>query len=601
MKSIVLRVPVDMLLRENPYFAILCLTTVISGCVAFVAWVRREEAPATRPFTWLMIAIAGYAGVGAMGAASVTATSTIFWAQMEAVLSSAVTALFFTFTLHFTHRRQWLTPQRRSLVWVMPIFNMALVISNPWHQWVWSEIVPIQETHLLLFQNGPAYLWLAVWFYIYVITGSLLVGRAALNIDKIYRQQAITVIVSALPPVVVGTLYVFEWVPPGISLLPMSFLFTGIVYFTSLFRFRLFDLLPIARDTLIERMADSVLVVDNKDRVTDMNPAAWHFTHRANRAESGDLSGAYPEKSTLLGQPIGKVLGKWPTLVRHCIGKENTDMLITMCQQPPLHINLTRTLLFDHNRRVTGKLLVFRDVTAMYQTQIALKQTNEIQQQTQQELQRTNELLERRLRKIEDLQGQLQEQAIRDGLTNLFNRRYFEEALSAEFTKAKRAGTPLAIILVDLDNFKRVNDTYGHQAGDCALRVFADVIRHHVRTSDIACRYGGEEFILAMPGMTMSEAYHRAEALRQAIKKTSIQYKEYVIQATMSGGVGAFPEWGGSQDGLITLVDKALYAAKEAGRDRIYQIQLDNLPAGAQPSQEAVYPAVSQSAIAETI
>ncbi|MEL6603912.1 MAG: diguanylate cyclase [Cyanobacteria bacterium J06614_10] len=589
-----------MLLRENPYFAILCLTTVISGCVALMAWVRRAEAPATRPFTWLMIAIAAYAGVGAMGAASVTATSTIFWAQLEAVLSSAVTALFFTFTLHFTHRRQWLTPQRRSLVWVMPIFNMALVLSNPWHQWVWSEISPIQDSHLLVFHNGPAYLWLAAWFYVYVITGSLLVGRAAINVDRIYRQQALTVIVSALPPLVVGTLYVFEWVPPGISLLPMSFLFTGIVYFTSLFRFRLFDLLPIARDTLVERMTDSVIVVDNKNRVIDMNPAAWHFTHRANRTDSGDLTSAYPKKNSLLGQPIGSVLGNWPTLVRHCIGKENTEVLITMCQQPPLHINLTRTLLFDHNRRVTGRLLVFRDVTEMYETQIALKQTNEIQQQTQQELQRTNDLLDRRLRKIEDLQGQLQEQAIRDGLTNLFNRRYFEEALSAEFTKAKRANTPLAIILIDLDNFKRVNDTYGHQAGDCALKVFAEVIQHHVRTSDIACRYGGEEFILAMPGMTMAEAYHRAEALRRAIKKTSIQYKEHEIRATISGGVGAFPEWGGSQDGLITLVDRALYAAKEAGRDRIHKIQLDNLPADAPRPESSIQLVADQPTARET-
>ncbi|MEL7225767.1 MAG: histidine kinase N-terminal 7TM domain-containing protein, partial [Cyanobacteria bacterium J06576_12] len=86
-----------MLLRENPYFAILCLTTVVSGCVAFMAWVRRAEAPATRPFTWLMVAIAFYAVAGAMSTASVSEQSIVFWAKAEAILSSAVTALFFTF------------------------------------------------------------------------------------------------------------------------------------------------------------------------------------------------------------------------------------------------------------------------------------------------------------------------------------------------------------------------------------------------------------------------------------------------------------------------------------------------------------------------
>ncbi|MEL6264023.1 MAG: histidine kinase N-terminal 7TM domain-containing protein, partial [Cyanobacteria bacterium J06626_6] len=126
-----------MLLRENPYFAILCLTTVVSGCVAFMAWVRRAEAPATRPFTWLMVAIAFYAVAGAMGAASLSEQSIIFWAKAEAILSSAVTALFFTFTLHFTHRREWLTFQRRCFVWALPIFNMLLVFTNPWHGWVW--------------------------------------------------------------------------------------------------------------------------------------------------------------------------------------------------------------------------------------------------------------------------------------------------------------------------------------------------------------------------------------------------------------------------------------------------------------------------------
>ncbi|MGD1895858.1 MAG: diguanylate cyclase [Phormidesmis sp.] len=572
-----------MLLRENPYFAILCLTTIISGCVAFMAWIRRAEAPATRPFTWLMVAIAAYATAGALGTAALSTTSIIFWAKAEAILSSAVTALFFTFTLHFTYRSQWLTLKRRCFVWAMPIFNMLLVLTNPWHHQVWTKIVPIANSHLLVFHNGAAYLWIAAWFYIYVITGSLLVARSVTTLEKIYRQQAITVVISATPPLLVGMLYVLELVPPGISLLPMSFLFTGIVYFTSLFRFRLFDLLPIARDTLIESMADSVFVLDTSDRVIDMNPAALQFTYRMPTTTPVNFQAAASQPKWL-GAPVNQVLGRWPSLLFHCKKEANTEVLISICQEPPLHINFRLRLLCNRHSQPTGKLLIIRDVTEAQQTQIALQQTNEIQRRTQLELKRTNDLLAQRLQKIESLQGQLREQAIRDGLTQLFNRRYFEEALISEFAKAKRKGTPLALILIDLDNFKRVNDTYGHQAGDCALQVFANVIRHHVRTSDIACRYGGEEFIVALPGMTMAEAYHRAEALRRAFQKTVIQYKEKTIQVTISCGVGALPEWGGSQDGLITLVDKALYKAKQDGRNRVCQIQLNNLPPDVQYS-----------------
>ncbi|MEL6351111.1 MAG: diguanylate cyclase [Cyanobacteria bacterium J06627_28] len=571
-----------MLLRENPYFAILCLTTVISGCVAFIAWIRRAEAPATRPFTWLMVAIAAYASAGAMGTASLSTSSTIFWAQMEAVISSVVTTLFFIFTLHFTHRRQWLTAQRRSLVWVMPVFNIALVLTNSWHHQVWTSIEPIANSHALIFRNGPGYIWLAAWFYVYVISGSLLVARKALRLNKIYKQQAMVVIISTLPPVIVGTLYVFELVPPGVSLLPMSFLFTGIVYFTSLFRFRLFDLLPIARDTLIEKITDGVIVLDTSDRIIDINPAAWQFANRTTSAtelKAKEVAGLF-SRTQCLGEPVIRVLSKWPTLLQHCQKQDNTELLISICQQPPLHIDLRMTILCDHNQRPNGKLLVIRDVTDVYQAQSDLRQTVNIQRRTQLELKKTNDLLDERLRKIESLQFKLKEQAVRDSLTGLFNRRYFEEALSAEFSKAKRAVTPLAIILLDLDNFKHVNDTYGHQAGDRVLEVFSDIMRNHIRTSDIACRYGGEEFILALPGMNLDEANQRANQIRLALKQFGIAYEGNTINVTVTGGVGAIPEWGGSQDGWISMVDKALYKAKRDGRDRIYKMQLDNLPFG---------------------
>jgi diguanylate cyclase (GGDEF)-like protein len=563
-----------MLLRENPYFAILCITAVVSGCVAFTAWLRRELAPATRPFTGLMVAIAAYAAAAAIGAASARPEGIVFWVTMEAVCSSIVTALFFSFTLHFTHRGYWLNRWRRGVIWTMPLLNAGLALSNPWHRLVWTSFTPVASGQVI-FHQGPGYLWLAAWFYIYVLTGSLLVARLAMESPSIYRQQAITVIASTAPPLISGTLHVLDLVPPGVSLLPISFLFTGLIYFTSLLRFRLFDVLPIARDTLIENMAESVLVIDNEGRVIDLNPAARQF---AQRISSDSFWETLPP---LLGLPIEQVLDRWPSLLRHCQSARDTEVLITIAQQPPLHINLHLKILGD--RQPTGKLIVIRDVSAHYQAELELKQINQV--------------LESRLLENEALQDQLKEQAIRDGLTGLCNRRYFEEALQAEFVKAQRANMPLAIILVDIDHFKRVNDTYGHQAGDCVLQVFANVIREHIRTSDIACRYGGEEFILAMPGMSLAEAYQRAEAVRMALRETIIQFKECEICVTISGGVGALPEYSGNPDGLVMIIDKALYRAKAAGRDRIHLAQLEQSSPFPQPAspQDTMQPAAQYS------
>ncbi|NJM98287.1 MAG: PAS domain-containing protein [Phormidesmis sp. RL_2_1] len=255
----------------------------------------------------------------------------VFWVTLEAACSSVVTALFFIFTLYFTHRRQWLSAKRRALIWIIPIFNIGLVLTNHWHHWVWHDFTPVGNR--VAFSQGAAYLWLAAWFYIYVLTGVLMVARAAIGPSTLYRQQALTVIVSACPPLIGGTLHVLELVPAGISLLPMSFLFTGLTYFTSLFRFRLFDLLPIARDTLIENMTDCVLVLDNEGRVIDLNPAAQQFTHRLAHQAGSSRSLAIPSiagattagpgmtasgRSQLIGQSVNWVLGQWPSLLRHC-------------------------------------------------------------------------------------------------------------------------------------------------------------------------------------------------------------------------------------------------------------------------------------------
>jgi diguanylate cyclase (GGDEF)-like protein len=166
------------------------------------------------------------------------------------------------------------------------------------------------------------------------------------------------------------------------------------------------------------------------------------------------------------------------------------------------------------------------------------------------------------------LRESLRSQAIRDPLTGLFNRRYLEETLGRELGRVKRVGAPLGVIMMDLDHFKQYNDTFGHSAGDELLSALGILLKSQIRGEDIACRYGGEEFLLILPGASVSIALERAEILRQAVKEMH-RHHQGLKPTTLSLGVAVYPDHGDTGLQLIRSADAALYRAKQAGRDRV--------------------------------
>lgn len=164
----------------------------------------------------------------------------------------------------------------------------------------------------------------------------------------------------------------------------------------------------------------------------------------------------------------------------------------------------------------------------------------------------------------------LREQAIRDPLTELFNRRYMEETLERELSRAKRKQNHLALIFMDIDYFKQYNDRFGHDAGDLVLKALGGFLEEHIRKEDVACRMGGEEFVLILPDTSLDVACQRAEEICRSIKKLNIQYLDSVLKPiTLSLGVSVFPEHGSTPNALLHAADLALYRAKEEGRDRL--------------------------------
>jgi diguanylate cyclase (GGDEF)-like protein len=166
-------------------------------------------------------------------------------------------------------------------------------------------------------------------------------------------------------------------------------------------------------------------------------------------------------------------------------------------------------------------------------------------------------------------QLELNLQAMRDPLTGLYNRRQLEEGLHREILRARRGGASVGVMAIDVDHFKRVNDTLGHEAGDCALQAIAAELAGCVREEDIACRAGGEEFVIILPGTGKTALRSRAEAVRRKIEQARIQAGEETLKLTVSIGLASFPSYGDTGQSVLRAADVALYKAKAAGRNRV--------------------------------
>jgi len=164
----------------------------------------------------------------------------------------------------------------------------------------------------------------------------------------------------------------------------------------------------------------------------------------------------------------------------------------------------------------------------------------------------------------------LRMQSVREPLTGLYNRRYMEESLERELRRSTRKKSPLGVMMLDVDHFKRLNDTFGHEAGDAVLRTLANLFRTQLRGEDVVCRYGGEEVTMILPEASLEATRQRAERLRDAAKHAVVEFRGQWLEAvTLSIGVSSFPENGPTVEALLRTADSALYRAKDEGRDRV--------------------------------
>ncbi|MCX7608313.1 MAG: diguanylate cyclase [Anaerolineales bacterium] len=298
---------------------------------------------------------------------------------------------------------------------------------------------------------------------------------------------------------------------------------------------------------LFEQSHDAVMIVSFENKYLEVNWRAvdmlgYSFEELLSMRAS-DIY-AYPAEGLKVIEQL--IAGEHVPIFETTLRKRNGEEMIA---------EISAELVYDLEGRPLHIQTIVRDITERKRNEMALKVANT--------------KLRSQLERIKALQAQLREQAIRDPLTGLYNRRFLEETLQREFALARRHGTPISLLMLDIDNFKQFNDTYGHDAGDFLLKELALLLQKEVRSSDICCRYGGEEFVVIMPGAALKQGLARAQRLRQRFEEKRFPFLGKELHATLSIGVACYPKHGTTWEQVIQDADQALYKAKSAGKNCI--------------------------------
>ncbi len=526
------------------FFAIIsAVTALIAVAVAVAAWPRRAV-PGAIPLIWLMVASFEWSLGAALEYAAVGVHAKVFWSKVEYVGTLSAPVFFLLFAMQYNRLEQWMTRGRVTALFVVPLLTVGLAATNEQHGLIWSGFSPSPDgDNLMIYRHGAGF-WVGVigYSYLVMLAGTSLLVWAVIRFPKTYRRQAGALLAGALIPWGGDWFYTLGLSPlRGLELTPLLLTGAGVGFAVSLFQFQLFALVPVARGALIEMMTEGVLVLDAEGRLLDLNPASRHLLN-------------LPAKMAPGGN-IREALAAWPALVNLILTMQGGRIEIPLPGTEEGFCELNISPLQHRDGRNRGLLVVMQDIT--------------VRKRAEAELKKTHEALLAQVAEIQSLQTELREQAIRDSLTQLFNRRYLDEALERELARAAYDHACLSLVVIDIDHFKSINDTFGHKGGDEVLQSFGALLRERTRREDVACRYGGEEFVVVLPGANAASAVSRVQEWRTAFEETIFSWDGKTVHATFSAGVASYPTHGVTAEELLFAGDHALYAAKSAGRNLV--------------------------------
>lgn len=520
-----------------PHVWILFAAALISVWVARVSW-RKQGVPGSKILALAMLGIGLWTLTAGIEAAVVGQPVKILWSKISYFGFTSVPVLMLSFVFVYSRQVKLRGLATFFALCFIPLVTLILAWTNELHGLIWSSFSPgSQAENVLIYHHGP-------WFWVYagyVYTAGLVINlilvRMYLKSARAYRGQIFMMMLACLFPAIAGAIYLLDINPiPGLDWTPVGLLGTGAAFAWSIIRLNLLDLVPVARELLIEQIRAGIVVIDRQSRLVDINPAARR------------LLGLYTGNE--IGKPASAIL---PAEIYALETEGQAEIRLESGDVKQIEVRTTNLL--EVSGEMSGKLILLYDVTS--------------RQSAEQKLREANDRLQAQVMEIQVLKEKLREESIHDPLTGLYNRRYLDEMLSREISRSNRQQKPLSFMLLDMDEFKNINDVYGHQSGDIVLIELAGLITQHTRHEDIACRFGGDEFIIILPGTNLATAVVRAEALCTEFATKKIPMRGEMITATFSLGVASYPEHGTTIDAVIRACDEALYKAKANGTNRV--------------------------------
>jgi len=446
----------------------------------------------------------------------------------------------------------WVRFQHWGIDFIAPTWLLfALAVSGYEKQITWKMIIAILFIPVILFFMSQTLGWLNLGhanpsmdtsglfpvfiydrtFYNYVVIGyysaclltsvvlfSIMFFRSAPS----FRNQAVIYLIGSLPPWLALIFYNLNLFPSQIDYTPLALGISGVLFTFGFVKFRIMDILPLARDVIFENMNDGVLILDVENRVIDFNPA---------------LRGIFPQlRVSDIGTSYHDIFSTFPSLLM-LVDHDQTKRIEFQIGEGDTfsYYRVSLSKILHKDTKLRGKIISFYEYT---------------------EEKRLMEKLERF--------------AATDGLTGIFNRRHFDKLLRKEISRIQRYNGELSLIMLDLDHFKSINDTFGHIAGDKALVAVVDTFRAILRESDIMARFGGEEFLILAPQTGISDAKRLAERLRLALEKKPIQIDEQLFYIQASFGVtNAKSGMEITPEKLYRSADRGTYKAKALGGNAV--------------------------------
>nr|WP_217474126.1 diguanylate cyclase [Stutzerimonas stutzeri] len=520
------------------------------GVAVLARWVRHQRQFAgSSAFTLMHLAILWWLGVAALEMSVHQQSCKMFWAGMAWPAILGVPTFWSVFLWQYANSiHRPLRPLAIAALLAMPVLFWLLALSNPWH-WLFygAASAPISSAPNapIAYQHGPLFYLAAAYGYPFMLFCIAITLRAAALSRGLHRRHYLVFLVLTTLPWAANISYVaLGWTLFGFDPTPFSFALTLAGFSWAISGLRLFDLLPIARHLLLDALIDPVLVIDPQRRVIEANPAALRLAHL---------------KRDWQGRP----LAQWPyigdlldNLVQRAELGDAPQVLSVDAQQQHFEVRVRAICRTTREGSVTlGQMLYLRDITQF--------------QHSQQQLAEALALSKQQLETISSLHESLQNQALRDPLTGLYNRRYLQEFFAREMARAQRDGTPIVLAMADLDHFKRLNDTYGHSAGDDALKGVAAFLLSGLRNTDAVFRVGGEEFLLVLPRTQPDDALAKLTRLCAQFAAQPLETRAGALRLTMSIGVACYPSQASDLDGLMQQADRQLYLAKNSGRNQV--------------------------------